>query len=129
MFIHKKSTLWILLISLISLLIVSAAPLGPGFTRLTVINRTGKKVLIHMTSEDGKIFKDEKFVKTYNFTAWKGTQSFIVEKHVYNSEIRGCGQKRTRNLDLLSQLRVTLPECGRDPKHGERTMLKIVLQK
>ena len=122
----KKVTLFVLFVLVASLALMAAAPLAEVLTRFEIINKTSDDVLIKLESDDFY----------YYLTApADDTTVFTVEREVYDATIWSCGESETASLDILTQLRLTFPDCTSLPFdqvndhviQGETSMEKVLL--
>jgi hypothetical protein len=126
----------ILVIALLSLFLISAAP--ENTIRLTLRNKTGMDIAVQLINGD---YND--FDYLYYLNVAEGDRQYPTEKHfdiapgIYNMQVFyldtwdpvygfKCDDSLPIQLNARKNMRVTVIECGREPPNwGEPTMTKF----
>ncbi|MDD5467790.1 MAG: hypothetical protein PHS96_08285 [Anaerolineales bacterium] len=112
----RKSMLFPMVAVLLSLLLSAALPGFSYSVRLTVKNRTERKVYIKMTGQ--KAF--------YYLRVRPGSTDYTIKTGEYKTVFWGCGRELKKTIDVEGQMQIGVT-CNRFAHKGERKMIKVSL--
>jgi hypothetical protein len=102
----KKTILLVLLVIMVSVALVAAAPGFEKLARLTIWNRTGSTIYIKLTTpkENGNLH--------YYLTIKTGLHVYTVQRELYDITFWSCGNTTTGVVDIFTQLSLTFTNCA-----------------
>jgi hypothetical protein len=120
---RKRVLFTVISIIVISIFLTAAAPAFTKLSRLTVWNRTKGTAYIKMKSTDGNDKPQDK--RFYYLTIKPGLKVFTVDRRWYEATIYACDGDQDKDLNLHTDLRLTIPFCGSMPAQSkEPTFIK-----
>jgi hypothetical protein len=102
----KKTILLVLLVLMVSVALVAAAPGFEKLARLTIWNRTGSTIYIKLTTpkDNGNLH--------YYLTIKTGLHVYTVQRELYDITYWSCGETTTGVVDIFTQLSLTFTNCA-----------------
>jgi hypothetical protein len=102
----KKTILLVLLVLMVSVALVAAAPGFEKLARLTIWNRTGSTIYIKLTTpkDNGNLH--------YYLTIKTGWHVYTVQRELYDITYWSCGNSTTGIADIYTQLSLTFVNCN-----------------
>jgi hypothetical protein len=102
----KKTILLVLLVLMVSVALVAAAPGFEKLARLTIWNRTGSTIYIKLTTpkDNGNLH--------YYLTIKTGLHVYTVQRELYDITYWSCGETTTGIVDIFTQLNLTFTNCA-----------------
>jgi hypothetical protein len=102
----KKTILLVLLVLMVSVALVAAAPGFEKLARLSIWNRTGSTIYIKLTTpkDNGNLH--------YYLTIKSGWHMYTVQRELYDITYWSCGASTTGVVDIFTQLSLTFTNCA-----------------
>jgi len=127
----------LILLGLLALLLISAAPITYNLAPLTIVNKSGRQVVVTLSGTG-----DENREESYVLTIPRGskreptTRKFTIIPGMYRGSIEyveiydpvygySCSDRSVPKINASRVVRLTIMPCQIQlPKHGEPSMLK-----